>query len=97
MEVVMHRARAFFYVCAGVFLSYHLGAQRAEAQAGTKGFSAFAASGTYLFLLTPNGDVYARVLDPRMPDQPGQDIRFELGPRSLVGNFWSGGQAPAKR
>lgn len=32
----MHRARAFFYVCAGVFLPalpYHLGARSAEAQA----------------------------------------------------------------
>src|SRR5262245_15731882 len=32
----MHKARAFFYVCAGVFLlalSYHLGARSAAAQA----------------------------------------------------------------
>jgi hypothetical protein len=31
----MHRAKAFFYVCAGIFLlafSYHLGAQSANAQ-----------------------------------------------------------------
>ena len=34
----MHRAKAFFYVCAGVFLlalSYHLGARSAGAQAGS--------------------------------------------------------------
>ena len=33
----MHRARTFFYVCAGLFLlalSYHLGARSATAQAG---------------------------------------------------------------
>lgn len=33
----MHRARAFFYVCAGLFLlalSYHLGARSATAQGG---------------------------------------------------------------
>jgi len=33
----MHRARAFFFVCAGLFLlalSYHLGARNAGAQAG---------------------------------------------------------------
>jgi hypothetical protein len=34
--VVMHRAKAFFYVCAGIFLlalSYPLGARSAGAQA----------------------------------------------------------------
>jgi len=33
-ETVMHRARAFFFVCAGLFLlalSYHLGVQNAGA------------------------------------------------------------------
>ena len=34
----MHKARAFFYVCAGLFLlalSYHLGARSAGAQQGS--------------------------------------------------------------
>ena len=35
----MHKARAFFYICAGLFLlalSYHLGARSAGAQAGAQ-------------------------------------------------------------
>src|SRR5262249_33696920 len=36
LEAIMQRAKAFFYVCAGIFLlalSYHLGARSAVAQA----------------------------------------------------------------
>ena len=59
----MHRARAFFFVCAGLFLlalSYHLGARSATAQvpgnpvvASIPGNSAFVGGA-----ITANGDVY---------------------------------------
>ena len=57
----MHKARAFFYVCAGVFvlaLSWHLGARSATAQGGAT-VVGITASSTYLVAVTANGDVYA--------------------------------------
>jgi len=54
----MQRARAFFFVCAGVFLlalSYHLGATSAGAQA--PGNAVVAAAGG--FVVAANGNVYA--------------------------------------
>jgi hypothetical protein len=60
----MHRAKAFFYVAAGVFLlalSYHLGARTATAQAPSG--SVFIAQGAFggrtgYFALTAAGDFY---------------------------------------
>jgi len=52
------KARAFFYVCAGVFLlalSYHLGARTAMAQAPANPVVAMNGS---VFAVTANGDVY---------------------------------------
>jgi hypothetical protein len=54
----MQRARAFFYVCAGVFLlalSFHLGAQSARAQAPNNPI----VCETNGVVVTANGDVYA--------------------------------------
>ena len=45
----MHKARAFFFVCAGIFLlalSYHLGARGAGAQAGISTTSAGSSGAT---------------------------------------------------
>lgn len=86
----MNRARAFFYVCAGLFLlalSYHLGARSATAQAGSMvtGFSTYGAgsgaSNMDCFVITPNGDVFGRNLA----------TGYEPGPLNYLGNFWSGG------
>jgi hypothetical protein len=82
----MHKARAFFYVCAGLFLlalSYHLGARNAGAQAGSMvtGFVGTGSIGTGqgdFFVLTPNGDVYARHL---MSNGANGELVY-------VGNFW---------
>ena len=55
----MQRAKAFFFVCAGVFLlalSYHLGSTSAGAQA--PGNSAVGISGEQAVIVTANGDVY---------------------------------------
>jgi hypothetical protein len=57
LEVIMQRAKAFFYVCAGIFLlalSYHLGARKATAQAVSNPVTA-ALGAT---VATANGDFY---------------------------------------
>jgi hypothetical protein len=59
----MHRARAFFSVCAGVFLlalSYHLGARSAGAQAPGNPVVGLASDSNHdvLYAATANGDVY---------------------------------------
>ena len=54
----MHKARAFFYVCAGIFLlalAYHLGARTATAQVGSSNPVVAVESGN---VYTANGDVY---------------------------------------
>lgn len=82
----MRKAKAFFYVCAGVFLlalSWHLGAQSARAQAGNAvaGFSVsqgdvdLGSAWAKVFVMTSNGDVFAR----------------SMGGGTVVplGNFWA--------
>jgi hypothetical protein len=86
----MHRARAFFYVAAGVFLlalSYHLGARSAGAQVGSSvvGVSSNPAASTYWWVMTPNGEIYMR-----------SAVGGGLGPLTLIGNFWDG-PTPAHR
>ena len=60
----MHKAKAFFFICAGIFLlalSYHLGAQSAAAQAGGQyrvvgwGDKMFVVSGGTLYALWGGG------------------------------------------
>ena len=63
----MQRTKAFFYVCAGVFLlalSYHFGAASAQAQAPSNPIVAMIESP--LAVVTANGDVYnaASLLGP---------------------------------
>jgi hypothetical protein len=76
MEAVMHKAKAFFYVCAGLFLlalSYHLGARSARAQVGgsveaagvANGFNAVV--GRTLYTMSFSGSPLAR------PPVPGSD------------------------
>lgn len=85
----MHRARAFFYVCAGIFLlalSYHLGARSATAQAG-QSIAAFSSGNTShcsgdFFVITPNGDVYGN----HMAGGPCGTA----GSPEYIGNFWAG-------
>ena len=58
----MQRAKAFFFVCAGVFLlalSYHFGAMSAGAQA--PGNPVVATFGGAPVVVTANGDVYEAV------------------------------------
>ena len=58
----MPKARAFFYVCAGVFLlalSYHLGARNATAQApGNPVVATFGPDSPNPAVVTANGDLY---------------------------------------
>jgi len=58
----MHRARSFFYVCAGLFvlaLAYHLGARNAGAQApGSPVVAMEAIQGSRFHVMTANGDLY---------------------------------------
>jgi hypothetical protein len=62
VEAIMQRARAFFYVCAGVLLlalSYHFGATTATAQApGNPVVGIMYGGGTSYLALTANGDAY---------------------------------------
>ena len=83
----MPKARAFFYVCAGVFLlalSYHLGARSATAQA--PGNPVVAATGGDVSghgsAYTANGDLYST---PSVGTEP---FRF-------VCNVFAGGPTPA--
>jgi hypothetical protein len=92
----MHKARSFFFVCAGIFLlalAYHLGAQSATAQAGSGVIGPFVnnaqangevASG-YVWVMTQNGDVFVRGMDT------GGN-----SPLLSLGNYWSGA-TPATR
>lgn len=69
----MQRAKAFFYLCAGVFLlvlSYHLGAQQAQAQAQSQAKTQTQPQGNRtvagmgmnpLTVVTTNGDVYMQL------------------------------------
>jgi len=60
----MQRAKAFFVVCAGIFLlalAYHLGAQSAAAQAPGNPVVALFATNE---VITANGDVYRGSGDP---------------------------------
>ena len=61
----MHKARSFFYVCAGLLclaLAYHLGARSATAQVGSSNpvVAAFLNNGDsrQQWAYTANGDVY---------------------------------------
>jgi len=86
----MHKARAFFYIAAGLFLLalvYHLGATSATAQAPGNPAVALANEGTggYILALTANGDVYRAQGYTRT-------YSFEL-----VGNIFGTGPVPAQR
>jgi hypothetical protein len=78
----MHKARAFFFVCAGIFLlalSYHLGARSAGAQApGNPVVEVKRSSNGNLISITSNGDAYESV-------SPSAD-----GPWSFRSNVFSG-------
>src|SRR5262245_25635283 len=85
----MRKARAFFYVCAGVFLlalSYHLGARNATAQApGNPVVSTLPACGTSAYgVVTANGDVYVE----------GGSCGTSW---THVGNVFGGGPVPVTR
>jgi hypothetical protein len=82
-------AKRLFYICAGILclmVAYHLGARNAGAQAGNMvtGFAAqpgvaFEQGGGF-YVLTSNGDVYARYMAPGGGSHA----------LSYFGNFWSG-------
>ncbi len=60
----MQRVRAFFYVCAGIFLlalSYHLGATNARGQVGGTGWFISGVSGGIPWVTTASGDVWRYV------------------------------------
>jgi len=83
----MHRARSFFYVCAGLFvlaLAYHLGARNAGAQApGSPVVAMEAIQGSRFHVMTANGDLYTSCC--------GTTPTW-----SFVGNVF-GGPVPAQR
>ena len=86
----MYRVKAFFYVCAGLFLlalAYHLGARSAGAQANSPVSGIAFPNGTSgFYVFTPSGDCYYRYAD--VGGFTG-DVRY-------LGNFWSG-PTPAQR
>ena len=92
----MHKARAFFYVAAGIFLlalSYHLGARNAGAQVGsivgisTSGPRMTATCFTAVHVVTATGDLYERLV---CNGQLVESVTY-------IGNFWSGGPTPAQQ
>jgi hypothetical protein len=82
----MHKARAFFFVCAGIFLlalSYHLRAHSASAQQGSQPLGLGVAVNHNdgcedVFVITPNGDVFQRC---------GAAGWKSRGP-AFIGNLW---------
>ena len=82
-EAVMHKARAFFYVCAGLFLlalSYHIGATNAGAQAPGSPVVGVAGTGI-VTAMTSGGDAY---------------VSTDYGRTwSLYGNCFAGTPTPA--
>ena len=79
----MHKARAFFFVCAGIFLlalAYHFGATTATAQAPG---NPIVAAGSLNFVFTANGDCYYSS-DPR------------YSPWSVVSNVFGSSPTPAQ-
>jgi hypothetical protein len=84
----MHKARAFFIVCAGIFLlalTYHFGARSAGAQAGSD-FAAYVVYGSTHYGVMASGDVYMKgAVGPVLPP----------GPPTYMGNFW-GTATPAQ-
>jgi hypothetical protein len=86
----MQKAKAFFLVCAGLFLlalSYHLGATNVQGQAGSQvtGLSAAVWQGSYsYFVMTPSGDLYSKA---------GSSSTLNPGPPQFMGNFWDGATA----
>ena len=80
-------AKRFFYVCAGLLclaIAYHLGARSAAAQSGSpvSGLTVTnVGCGGAVYVLTPNGDLYARGLTCN--GMTGSVPAFQ-------GNFWSG-------
>jgi len=90
-------AKNFFYVCAGICLlalSYHFGAQSANAQGKAPG-SLMACSGASMLVMTPNGDVYLRSMDKNM-QQPDPGAMDAAPPFVLLGNFWGAKRVIAK-
>jgi hypothetical protein len=88
----MQRARAFFYVCAGIFLlalSYYLGASNATAQANSSVTGFTTTDGCTFYVLTPNGDIFkgGRVTDCNSP----------FGAATRVANFWNGATPAAQQ
>jgi hypothetical protein len=80
----MHRARAFFLVCAGIFLlalAYHLGARSAGAQAPEN--PVVGAFGVAPAVVTANGDVY-------------ELNNNYVGTWHRAGNVFSGNPTPAQ-
>ena len=74
--------KKLFYASASILMlaiAYHLGANSAAAQQGST-LSGFTAINPYLFVMTPNGDVYDRQIS-------GENMYPTL---HYTGNFWSG-------
>ena len=84
----MHKARSFFFVCAGILclaLAYHLGARSATAQAGspvTGWMVVPPLSDNFAVAMTANGDVFTREIwgSPPVLGHPGP---------LYIGNFWT--------
>jgi len=82
----MHRAKSFFYVCAGICLlalAYHLGASTAQAQLSGGAFVSISGGAA----LTSTGDVYVA---PETGTAAGAYQHW-----TLAGNIASGAPTPA--
>lgn len=88
----MNKARAFFFVCGGVFLlvlTYHLGARSAGAAGPARQVAGFAVTqhqgdpeDREVYVLTREGDVYFATFKTLHLPQAS----------SRVGNVWTGGE-----
>ena len=89
----MHKARTFFFVCAGLLclaIAYHLGARSAGAQAGsTVTGMCWTDPGAGIVVMTANGECYFRHNEGSSPYGPFVGQLYPLG------NYWSGAPTPA--
>ncbi len=104
-EAVMKRAKAFFYVCAGVFLlalSFHLGATSARGQGGGTGWFVEGSYGGSCYVVTASGDWWRYVPGLGWLNDLGNIFGGASGARTIVsllpgialtsnGEVWYGG------
>ena len=91
----MHRAKAFFYICAGLFLlalGYHLGANTASAQSSLLRTTPLATVfvGSRAFVLSADNHGWVEVTNQLPPVDPSTLLEFSAANNTAVTNAGEG-------